>query len=606
MRRLIHNLVLDFILFSPALLGGLILDDILRYVYLMNCMFFFLIAEVFFGIIQKGQSIIKGILAVVWLLFWLYMFFDFDVLAGWIYSLAVVWAIDFLFRCLALFKKSEKVNCLLSRLQYLINASITINRYWVPVLMLLMLSTMTCLGNIDAFWYGNDGVVKGNTWIFLGSFLTFLLVFILFKWIRLIGYLKLNQKDFTGAVFFISIYDCLENYRPVGSFFRTITAISTSVQNQFSYKQPGLLEWCKGLTEVHGINDCYYGKIHDMKLQEMADIVPKTCQIIWNSKKVRGLSKRSCEVVKRYIKKVEQYGCTVVIVDTYNGRKVYGDRESFGYYLRTYYPYYYERELQSEMVEAVEERELYRDLFIQIRENVNSWSMDDYQKVKSLLDQLTGNRTSMIRSFYALMKLSEYIIHKEGLLRLSTLTETQLPSGILVPSAGTFASFVSDEKLNEVSNFEEIIESLRYIDGVLVRGNKNQFKESTITYRLLCQRLVSLRNRLIGHGTMVYAVSEGLVFHLSRIVLYMLKRYQQLEIPEQLTWSYGNQMIHLLYGYKKCEYLYNGMSQDGIVSYLNYAEGTTLHIKGEEACIDEMMEISSVQEYLEDTDDTEY
>ena len=128
--------------------------------------------------------------------------------------------------------------------------------------------------------------------------------------------------------------------------------------------------------------------------------------------------------------------------------------------------------------------------------------------------------------FYDLMKMAEYCIHIRALLSLAD------PDGMRPKKEEPFKkediikmSFGAMEFIQRDNGTEKKLEQDFELIGAYRRLSSSGVKPFRLNMDSLSETIVQLRNRYIGHGTMVYHVSDKIVYDLAIIVRAIVKYY---------------------------------------------------------------------------------
>lgn len=582
MKRNIHNLIWDCIVFLPCLLGLYFLDETVKKIYILNCFLVFLQMEVLFYFLKMKQSIWRDMGAVLWLTICHYMYPKTAVLSGNRRYLCLVLFFYIFIQIFRSVKSLPRLKKLGNTLLYVTNFAICFDRYIITLFLLLLYA------NGDAgIWYTYYSNYQMKSDFYLIVTVAFTFVLVIFKWMT---HHKIKNTGVSDCVMYASVYDCIELYNlpRLMVLHMELTILTSHVAKQL---------WM-GSNRMQGT---YIGRYSVDLWEHAKDLPNKTCVLYWNSKKDGKRSWEKASILIEFIEELEQHGCNIAIVDTYSGKKVCGKANSIAAYLRKYFPYYYCNEMEDIILSVKREKETYRGQLIQVMNEIEGMEAEKQQMMQPLLQQLTGNITSSVRCFYALMKICEIVIHTEALGLLEVAEN--VPRNIEKPSMGTFAQLLNrDERITRECH-AQLIESVRFIDCAMVRNGKSQVKTSEVSYYIICEKLVNLRNRMIGHGTMVYSVSEEIVENLARITLFLLQRYSQkkFKLEQGMTIQVQEKDVPCI-----CEdhghiCLYNGIEPNGIILYLDYATGNTIRSQFGRVMRNQAVEVSACQEYMEET-----
>lgn len=582
MRNIIRNILLDIIIFAPCLVGVYLIDEFAKDAYFTACLATFIQMEIFFMLISSRYGWWKWMLATWWLLL---CSFTYPQVVALTMNRNLLWLalICFLTVQVLISWGNQTVKAVGNNIHYLTGIFIRINRYvWTPIMLLVFIATPNLL-------FEGFGMYK----FFLGAYVMLTLVvdtvFVILKISTLLKMNRMQKNGVTDCIMHASVYDDFEMYA-----LPHLWTVQLQLSNMTGHGTKNTFKHSGKIGSV------FAGR-YSNTLWNYAQALPnKTCVLYWHSRKDRSWSKARARRLKEFIFELEQKGCNIAIVDLYGGGKIYGDENSMVVYLRKNYPYYYANEMDSVLYEVKREKELYRDKLIDIISELEKLDGDKRVLLGFMSNQLVGNITNSVKRFYALMKICESIIHIEALSRLQKVDVTG--KKIMMPSMGTYVQLLDRNEIVKMRTHPELIESVRYIDMALVRNGKSQVKIADINYYIICEKLVTLRNRMLGHGTMVYSVSEELVDKLAVVTLFMIRRFAgiQLDINDNSSIIINDMDIKLLFRYKDRLCMYSGVEASGTLSYLDYETGNILTVCDGEVAKDMSVEVEASQEYMED------
>ena len=110
---------------------------------------------------------------------------------------------------------------------------------------------------------------------------------------------------------------------------------------------------------------------------------------------------------------------------------------------------------------------------------------------------ITANPITM---FYHILKICEYCIHMQALKSLCTdnTLDEKAYRALISPSLGTLSRL----QINNVElDVPELAESARQLDMFLSGKTNSSLKKTRVSYHQLCELVIRIRNRYLGHGT---------------------------------------------------------------------------------------------------------
>lgn len=132
-----------------------------------------------------------------------------------------------------------------------------------------------------------------------------------------------------------------------------------------------------------------------------------------------------------------------------------------------------------------------------------------------LINHILEKRRSVTEYFYELMKMAEFMIHYQSLADYEKAEKHYFDSNAPI-SIGTFEAGIADTESSSPNNKEDYIQAIKYLNQ-LCTG-----KEGSVNRQKLLmegrKRLVMVRNRFIGHGSLSYGVNADFVQQLLVIV----------------------------------------------------------------------------------------
>lgn len=126
--------------------------------------------------------------------------------------------------------------------------------------------------------------------------------------------------------------------------------------------------------------------------------------------------------------------------------------------------------------------------------------------------------SGIVAQFYTLLKMAEYCIHIRALCMLckSDTEDPKICEKIINPSFGTLCSLQEAPEL--IFQDPELAGALRWLDMLSCAKKTSQIRTRRASYNELCQIMVRLRNRFVGHGTMIYSIDEQVLAPLAAAV----------------------------------------------------------------------------------------
>ena len=233
-----------------------------------------------------------------------------------------------------------------------------------------------------------------------------------------------------------------------------------------------------------------------------------------------------------------------------------------------------------ELIREYDVQKNVRNVYLEIQEFLASKEMDPFL-------QDCGKRLCFgegtVAQFYNLLKMAEYCIHRRALYALSKkesvqkYTEEQLRS----VSFGTWREFQNMPEL--VLEDPVLAEQVRTLDKLAARDDKSNIKMKKVPYDEITRVMVNLRNRFVGHGTMIYSINGEFLYPMANAVLQILRVYeeQRCELNENILLLSGRTEYPVKGIWKKegLTYLFNGIDVMGYRDYLNYDTGAFLTVE---------------------------
>lgn len=207
-----------------------------------------------------------------------------------------------------------------------------------------------------------------------------------------------------------------------------------------------------------------------------------------------------------------------------------------------------------------------------ILKKLNNFSQLDFVK-KSLIQIKEGKNS--IEKLYILSKCCEYMIHYEALYNLSITEGSILKSNS--PSVGTWNDIKSTQaKVCDDANVRKYIQRL---DQILNTKSKTTNLPKKITNKTIKDRIVSVKNKYLGHGSVSYYVSKELVDSLMPLAQILIENFAEEELNlegKKITDRYNDELLAMIEKEGK-KYFYS-CQKGGTVEYLCYETGEILKV----------------------------
>lgn len=192
-----------------------------------------------------------------------------------------------------------------------------------------------------------------------------------------------------------------------------------------------------------------------------------------------------------------------------------------------------------------------------------------------LYDLCVGS--GIVAQFYTLLKMAEYCIHIRALCMLCSNSESDHGTcgKIINPSFGTLCGLQEEPEL--AFQDPELAGALRWLDMLSCTKGTSQIKTRRASYNELCQVMVRLRNRFVGHGTMIYSMDEQVLAPLAtavhRLVQVFLDGSRQLPPGARILPSLTESSIPACLETETGRCYFSGIDQAGYISYLDFSTG---------------------------------
>ena len=218
-----------------------------------------------------------------------------------------------------------------------------------------------------------------------------------------------------------------------------------------------------------------------------------------------------------------------------------------------------------------------RDLYLQMHQYLSEHEEDIVLK-RSIEKLCLGE--SVVAQFYNLLKMAEYCIHVRG---LYAITSEEKQGKV---DKKDFYKF-SIGKWNELQRIpkcmiknRELAEQMRFLDMLCTGKSKSDIKTTAVSYNKICDMISELRNRFVGHGTMLYSVDEQILYPLGCAVYLIVKTYMEnphtLKERKVLIPETNEAAVNAVYKSGKKTYLFCGKDEFENRDYLDYETGTVI------------------------------
>ena len=175
--------------------------------------------------------------------------------------------------------------------------------------------------------------------------------------------------------------------------------------------------------------------------------------------------------------------------------------------------------------------------------------------------------------FYELMKICEFIVHYKALGDYEEVGAHYF-DGPCSASFGILASSVCDTTITDTLRSDAYKEALRFI-SMLTTGTSGDYskKRPAYTGRM---RMVNLRNRYVGHGTMTYSVSEELTGQVLIVVHALCEEFLLAKEPVMVTGRINNAIDKCVIKGESLYLLTAIYDDNGACQYIDYSTGMML------------------------------
>ena len=384
--------------------------------------------------------------------------------------------------------------------------------------------------------------------------------------IGLIGYLylyilsKKNLNKNTNKERLIVLYT-IDNFE-----FNFINQISKGLIDFLNYKQEKRINILETKAEDFTVvtQDLIRNNLIDIKQYKNV-----TYYIKLLASNVENLSKKTLENLRYKIEELQKSNKNFIIVGI-------EDKESkFLKYLKDKYKQDYKANIVTkEVIEQILEIEKNEKLNIKIRQLLEKYKKIEKTPEKEFIIKTLENMNTSdaTRSFYDLLKICEYVIHYRALQFIVNNPEEVKKEDITKTALGKWNKYQDQD--NETIKNVELEKALKYIKEKLELNDT-----IGMNYQKICSILVSLRNKLMAHGSITYEISKKIVYDFAVITEVFIDKFinesEFIEEKQEIKNIFEKNKKAII---KKDNliYLYNYSKQtkDGsMYEYLNYDTG---------------------------------
>lgn len=384
--------------------------------------------------------------------------------------------------------------------------------------------------------------------------------------IGLIGYLylyilsKKNLNKNTNKERLIVLYT-IDNFE-----FNFINQISKGLIDFSNYKQEKRINILETKAEDFTVvtQDLIRNNLIDIKQYKNV-----TYYIKLLASNVENLSKKTLENLRHKIEELQKSNKNFIIVGI-------EDKESkFLKYLKDKYKQDYKANIVTkEVIEQILEIEKNEKLNIKIRQLLEKYKKIEKTPEKEFIIKTLENMNTSdaTRSFYDLLKICEYVIHYRALQFIVNNPEEVKKEDITKTALGKWNKYQDQD--NETIKNVELEKALKDIKEKLELNDT-----IGMNYQKICSILVSLRNKLMAHGSITYEISKKIVYDFAVITEVFIDKFinesEFIEEKQEIKNIFEKNKKAII---KKDNliYLYNYSKQrkDGsMYEYLNYDTG---------------------------------
>ena len=176
--------------------------------------------------------------------------------------------------------------------------------------------------------------------------------------------------------------------------------------------------------------------------------------------------------------------------------------------------------------------------------------------------------------FYSLIKIAELMIHYQGLACYEESNRHFLNNNGAI-SIGDFANAIVIHNRSEYCRTDEYKNAVDLIYKSVLERDSSFSKKKPELSGIKC--IVEVRNRLLGHGTMVYSVSGEITNAINEIVTGIINAFM-LESEDMMHASLLNNSIEKVVQKEDGLYLLCAVYSDKQYEYFNYANGKRITV----------------------------
>lgn len=232
-------------------------------------------------------------------------------------------------------------------------------------------------------------------------------------------------------------------------------------------------------------------------------------------------------------------------------------------------------ETSSEYMAAMEIRKRMEKRIVKECESGNK---EQLNTVKFILFETQGNRNEVLQFFYLLMKLDEFFIHAEALMVMGQNHYVEEKRNFL-PTLGFYIQelkkycYDKERELLLEEVYDQVFESACQLASMAQKTAFNRWKRDELDYLTLYRIILKVRNRFLGHGSMVYAISDEMLYHLAVVSEVLFFHFLQIQKDlSELQIQIGEEAVPVVTAYKDRLILLQGY-ENQMIQYLDYQTG---------------------------------
>lgn len=359
---------------------------------------------------------------------------------------------------------------------------------------------------------------------------------------------------------------------PFSNFYTTTLMTE---RNRYSGKHKLLLSFHLNYEDYNSailVNEFYNRKSIIEKKQNKYHI------LYLKSKELNKYTQKEKEAIYKILEEDEKVGIQPIIYDNYSKEKTLNE---LGKELSLKYPYYRKYILFDSMNEIIKDVLKNKDnnYLSAIRKQAKKIieMIFSYQKkdtLNNLKEELYDTKNDL-KLFYTAIKICEFTFfirclreNKEKILDFEK------------PSIGQYVQHIEDDTIYQKDEYKDLIQSAIYLDKSAVRNNKSELKQNQLSYKKLCEVICKVRNRYIGHGSMIYSVSAEFVYHVLIVTEQIVKRYYETyKELENIKVPLKEYKPPLYIEYNAARYYYSSQLEKDYFRYLEYESGKIITYK---------------------------